>query len=105
MPWEDALRASFYTPADQQVQEDASNVLDWLIGRGAKRGRAFTERDLYQDLGALRGERNRARRSAALDYLVAQGWVERFHPPAVLRPGGRGRRPGPSFRVLRLPKG
>jgi hypothetical protein len=105
MPWEDALRASFFSPADEQVQGDANAVLDWLIGREAKRGRIFTERDLYQEVGALRGERNRARRSAALDYLVAQGWIERFLPPAVLRPGVRGRRPGMSFRVLRLPKG
>lgn len=105
MPWEDALRASFSNPADQQVQEDASAVLDWLLGRKAKQGRVFTERELYQEVGALRGDRNRARRSATLDYLVALGWVERFLPPAVLRPGRRGRRPGPSFRVLRLPKG
>ena len=105
MPWEDALRASFFSPADEQVQGDASSILDWLIGREAKRCRVFTERELYLEVGALRGDRNRARRSAALDYLVAQGWVERFLPPAVLRPGVPGRRPGMSFRVLRWPKG
>jgi hypothetical protein len=35
MEWEDTLRSSFYTPGDQQLQEDASTVLDWLGGRGA----------------------------------------------------------------------
>lgn len=104
MPWEDSLRASFYAPGDQQVQVDANDILNWLACRGAKAGQTFTERDLYQEVGSLRGERNKARRSAALDYLAAQGWIERFLPPAVLRPGRRGRRPGMTFRVLRLPE-
>jgi hypothetical protein len=56
------------------------------------------------EVGALRGDRNKGRRAAALDFLVAQGWVQRFQPPAVLRPGARGRRPGPSFRVLKVPE-
>ena len=59
---------------------------------------------MYEDVCSLRGERNGPRRSAALDLLVEKGWIERFRPPTVLRPGKRGRRPGPSFRVLRLPK-
>lgn len=104
MPWEDALRASFFTPGDQRVQEDASDVLDWLLARGASAGQSFTERDMYQEVGSLRGETKKGRRTAALDYLTARGWVERFQPPTVLRPGARGRRPGPSFRVLRLPE-
>jgi hypothetical protein len=104
MPWEDALRESFYTPGDQQVQEDANDVLDWLVHKNAHVGQDFTERELYQDVAALRGDRRKARRSSALDLLVAQGWIERFEPPAVLRPGCSGRRPGSSFRVLVLPR-
>ena len=97
MPWEDALRASFFSPSDQQVQEDANDTMDWLVRKGAKADQTFTERDLYQEVGSLRGERNKPRRSAALDFLIAQGWIERFLPPAVLQPGRRGRRPGMTF--------
>lgn len=104
MPWEDALRASFFARDDQQVQEDTSDVLDWLSRKGAKAEQTFTERDLYQEIGSLRGERNKVRRSAVLDYLITQGWIERSLPPAVLTPGRRGRRPGMTFRILRLPE-
>jgi hypothetical protein len=103
MPCEDALRASFYAPADVAVQEDADAILRWLADVRAQPGQTFTERVLYQDLPAFRGSRNAARRSAALDYPVAQGWIARHLPPAVLRPGQRGRRPGPSFRMQGLP--
>jgi hypothetical protein len=103
MPWKDGLRASFFTPDDEQVQQDGNNVLDWLVDQRATAGKEFTESNLYQQISSLRGNRNKARRSAALDFLVAQGWIERFLPPSVIRPGARGRRPGMTFRVLRLP--
>jgi hypothetical protein len=105
MPWEDTLRASFFAPSDQQVQEDASDVLDWLIRNGTRAGQTFTERDLYQEVGSLRGERKKARRSTVLDYLIAQSWIEKDRPPAVLQPGRRGRRPGMTYRILQLPGG
>jgi hypothetical protein len=104
MPWEDALRDSFFSPGDVQVQVDADAVLDWLLQKRAGPGAKLTERDLYQEVGSLRGDKNKARRSVALDYLAAQGWIERFQPPRALRPGIPGRRPGMMFRVLRLPK-
>ena len=103
MPWENGLRASFFTPDDERVQQDGNNVLDWLVDQRATAGQEFTESNLYQQISSLRGDRNKARRSAALDFLVAQGWIERFLPPSVIRPGVRGRRPGMTFRVLRLP--
>jgi hypothetical protein len=101
--WEDALRGSFYGPRDVEVQEDAGNILDWLAHRKAAPGREFTERQMYDEVASLRGEKKKARRSAALDHLVQAGWIERFRAPAALRPGRRGRKPGPSFRVLRRP--
>jgi hypothetical protein len=104
MPWEDALRASFYAPADVAVQEDADAILRWLAGVRARPGQTFTGRDVYQKVGTLRGEGRKARRTAALDYLQVRGWIERHLPPADLRPGVRGRRPGPVFRVLQLPR-
>jgi hypothetical protein len=102
--WEDPLRASFYATSNFHVQEDASNIIDWLVNQRVRPGQEFTERQMYESVGSLRGERNTARRSAALDLLVEEGWVERFRPPTALRPGKRGRRPGRSFRVLHLPK-
>lgn len=100
--WEDALRNSFYGSADVQIQEDANDVLNWLIAKKARAGQIFSERDLYQVVAGLR--HNKTRRSDALNYLAAQGWIERFDPPALLRPGRRGRRPGPTFCVLRVPE-
>jgi hypothetical protein len=101
--WEDPLREAFYGPTDVEVQLDADNILDWLAQRRARCGREFTEREMYDQVASLRGERKRARRSDALDWLVRNGWIERFRHPSVLRPGQRGRRPGPSFRVLKHP--
>jgi hypothetical protein len=103
MPWEDDLRGSFYAPSDEELQVDVEEILDWLARKGAMVGQDFTERDLYQEVGSLRGDRNKGRRSAALDYLIAQGWIERYLPPAVLRPGRRGRRPSRTYRVLQVP--
>ena len=104
MPWEDALRASFCTSMDEQVQDDAGLILDWLVSKGAREDQAFTERELYQDVGSLRSVKNRDRRSAALDSLEDQGWIVRFRPSAIRRPGLPGRHPGMSFRVLRVPE-
>jgi hypothetical protein len=101
--WEDGLRDSFFTPGNQEVLEDAEDVLDWLLEKQATPGKAFTERELYQSVATLRGHKREARRSAALDYLSGQGFIERFRPPSHLRVGAKGRRAGRSFRVLRLP--
>src|SRR5262249_26652848 len=76
-PWEDDLRNSFVTSSDEQVQDDADDVLRWLIAVGACVDDTFTERDLYKNVTSLRGDRNKGRRSAALDWLVANGWIER----------------------------
>ena len=98
MSWEDSLRSSFYAPDDQQVLEDSVDVLHWLA---RKKVTVFTERDLYQEVACLRGDRNKSRRRAVLDYLIAAGWIDRDLPPAVVRPGQRGRRPSATYRVVR----
>ena len=52
MPWEDPLRASFCTPSDAQVQDDANAVLNWLASKEARADQVFTEREMYQEVGA-----------------------------------------------------
>jgi hypothetical protein len=101
--WEDPLRVSFYAAANLRVQEDVGNVIDWLVSQRVRPGQEFTERQMYEFVGSLRGNRNSARRSAALDHMVEEGLIERFRPPTAIRPGKRGRKPGPSFRVRCLP--
>ena len=42
-----------------------AEIATWLKGKGAKVGQSFTERNFYQEVASMRGERNKARRSAA----------------------------------------
>ena len=71
MPWEDALRTSFFTPADEQVQGDASNVLDWLIGKGAGGG-------IFASIETVR----KLLRENDLDALVTRSEALRVRPGA-----------------------
>jgi hypothetical protein len=98
--WEDELRSSFFTPGDEQVQVDAAVILDWLENQKASPGQVFTESQVAEAVGRFRYTKDRPRLGAALDALVTQGFVRRFLPPAILRPGKKGRRPGKSFEVL-----
>ena len=109
-PWEDALRASFVAPAMVEILEYAQDVTEWLAEQEKMTrtkqetivGTTFTDRDLGQAVGSLRGEQNKERRNRVLDYLASQGWIERHAPPAHVRPGVKGRRTRWSFSVIRV---
>jgi hypothetical protein len=103
MPWEDDLRASFSPAPEYQVQDDARDLLDWLVGASAKVGDIVTERDLYQAVASLRGEKKRARRESALGHLKQLGYIERLSARRIPRAGSQGRPRGPSIQVLDLP--
>jgi hypothetical protein len=105
--WESPLARSFLPAADEELMMDVGMILDWLVDdRKAQVGEEFTESQLYHALQQFRpdkgGGRGNARRHRALEFLVAEGIIERCRP--ARRPGVlHGKSPGRGFRVLRLP--
>jgi hypothetical protein len=105
--WESPLARSFLPLADEELLMDVEMILAWLAhDRQARVGQEFTEAELYHALQQFRpdkeGGRGNERRHRALEYLVADGIIERGRP--ARRPGVlHGRSPGRGFRVLRLP--
>jgi hypothetical protein len=105
--WESPLARSLQAAAHEELQQDAQTILNWLTDvYKARVGQDFTESQLYHACQQFRPDkgsgRGNLRRHRALEYLIVEGFLERWSPArrlGVLH----GRPPGRGFRIVKLP--